>query len=271
MIALIELMRPGNCLMAGIAAMVGVLIAGAVEDAGISAIIRVFLAVVLITGGGNAVNDYFDRRIDAINRPARPIPSGKVTPKQALSWSILLFFAGCLLAAVNTACLVVAAFNSILLVLYAMYLKSMPLVGNLAVSYLTASAIIFGGLVSGAVISIHAGFLAMLAGAATLARELVKDVEDIEGDRKCGAKTLPIVTGTMTANAIALLSLLFAVVCSYLVRMGTAYLVTVTAANLLLLLSASKILKDDPPAAQRMIKAGMGVALLAFVLGSVLN
>src|SRR5512137_2479864 len=106
-------MRPANCLMAAVAAIIGLLIAGGKE---IQAAILIFLAVFLITGAGNAVNDYFDREIDAINRPNRPVPSGRITPPAALQLSIALFFSGCVLAGVvNEQCLAIAAVNSALL------------------------------------------------------------------------------------------------------------------------------------------------------------
>ena len=97
--------------MAGFAAIIGILIAKgfAVETA-----VLIFLAVFLITGAGNVVNDYYDRKIDAVNRPKRPIPSGRISPKSALNYSLVLFVAGCLLAGlINQICLLVAAFNSV--------------------------------------------------------------------------------------------------------------------------------------------------------------
>jgi len=105
----LELMRYKNCLMAGFAAVIGTLIAfnilasdahGSqpsgnfpVPDTGL-----VFLVVFLVSGAGNAINDYFDIKIDSINRPERPIPSGRVQLKEALYFSYLLFALGTLLA-----------------------------------------------------------------------------------------------------------------------------------------------------------------------------
>src|SRR5512137_2800570 len=115
-------MRPANCLMAAVAAIIGLLIAGGRE---IEAALLIFLAVFLVTGAGNAVNDYFDREIDAINRPKRPVSSGRITPRAALVWSLALFFTGCVLAGlVNELCLAIAAANSILLYIYARNLKA---------------------------------------------------------------------------------------------------------------------------------------------------
>src|SRR5512137_2144576 len=109
---LLEILRPMNCIMAGVAAIIGLLMAGEwiAETA-----IQIFLIVVLITGAGNAINDYYDRHIDAMNRPGRPIPSGRVSPRAIVVWSVSLFALGIILAnQISQICLAIAWFNSIL-------------------------------------------------------------------------------------------------------------------------------------------------------------
>ena len=183
-----EILRPFNCMMASAAAIIGLLIAG-IWDAGTALIITG--AVFLITGAGNAINDYYDRQIDAINRPDRPIPSKRIRPKMAFCYSIALFAAGCILASLaGQISLVIAVFNSLLLILYARDLKATPLLGNLSVSYLTASTFLFGGAAGGLV-----GLLANqipfgLSLLVSMSREIAKDIEDMEGDRLGGAHRL---------------------------------------------------------------------------------
>ena len=87
----IELTRPGNAIAAGGLTFIGAFVAGDVT-APLSMACAV-VATVLATGGGNAINDYFDREIDAINQPGRPIPRGAVSPRGALLFSVLLFAA----------------------------------------------------------------------------------------------------------------------------------------------------------------------------------
>ncbi len=126
---LLEIQRPLNCFMAGAAAIVGLLIADGwnVEMAAL-----IFLTVFLFTGAGNTINDYYDIEIDKINRPDRPIPSGRLSPKEALALSITLFALGLIFASlVNKICLAIAGLNSVLLFLYARDFKVMPLVGNI--------------------------------------------------------------------------------------------------------------------------------------------
>ena len=54
----------------------------------------IFLIILTITGAGNVINDYYDREIDAINQPSRPIPSGKISPGHARIYAVFLFLAG---------------------------------------------------------------------------------------------------------------------------------------------------------------------------------
>jgi geranylgeranylglycerol-phosphate geranylgeranyltransferase len=263
---LLEILRPFNCIMAGLAAVIGILIA---KGFAVEKVVLIFLAVFLITGAGNVVNDYYDRDIDAVNRPKRPIPSGRINPKSALNYSLVLFAAGCLLAGlVNQICLLVAAFNSAILFFYARNLKTTPLVGNLCVAYLTGSTFLFGGATAGQV-----GLLAnkvpfFLSFLATISREIAKDIEDVEGDRQCGAKTLPILAGEKLSSFLAAAFGLAAVGLSFLAPFGRAYLAIVLVADLFFLLSMQKVAKGDASGSQKALKVGMAVALLAFMAGA---
>lgn len=260
---LLEILRPFNCLMAGAAAIIGLLIAGGF-DAEMSA--KIFLAVFLITGAGNAVNDYYDREIDAVNRPNRPIPSGRISPRGAAAYSLLLFAFGCIFAGlVNQLCLAIALFNSLLLFFYARNLKATPLAGNLCVAYLTGSTFLFGGAAFG-VEGIEANIVpAGLSFLATMSREIAKDIEDMEGDRQGGAKTLPILAGEKISAALAAAFSLAGIALSFLPSFGTAYLVIVAVADIFLLSSVWKIAKGDASGSQKALKLGMAVALAAFL------
>lgn len=261
--AAIELLRPANCLMAAIAALVGMISSGSTANAP-----YIIAAVFLITGGGNGINDYYDREIDALNRPDRPIPSGRLKPRTAIILSLILFVAGSALGGlINPTCLAITIINSMILILYARYLKATPLVGNLAVAYLTGSTFLFGGLASGRW-STTTTVLSLLAGLATMGREIVKDIEDVEGDRSCGAKTLPIIIGEMQSYVIAAAFVLVASALSYAAPLGRTYQVIVTAANLIFIYSIKKMMEGDAHASQHTIKGAMALALVAFIAGS---
>jgi geranylgeranylglycerol-phosphate geranylgeranyltransferase len=252
--------------MAGFAAIIGLAVARGDDPL---AITLTFLAVFLITGAGNVINDYYDRDIDAINRPKRPIPSGRISPKWAWNYSLALFVIGCLLAGlVNQICLLVAAFNSVLLFFYARNLKATPLMGNLCVAFLTGSTFLFGGAAAGA-----AGLLAnqipfLLSFLATMSREIAKDIEDIEGDRQGGAKTLPILAGEKASAVLAAIFALAAVAFSLFAPFGRIYLGIAIVADLFFLVSMQKIARGDAAGTQKALKRGMAVALLAFLAGA---
>lgn len=270
--------------MAGLAALIGTLIAFlALPDSmqvqfSYEPVI-VFSAVFLITGAGNAINDFFDFRIDWINRPSRPIPSGRISRYAVLYISTSFFFAGIVLSYwLGFACLLLAAFNSVLLFLYARTLKSVALLGNMVVSYLTGSTFLFGSAV--AVFGI-AGIrstmiLFILACLVTLAREIVKDIEDMEGDMREGAGTLPIRIGKDRASKIAGIVAISGVVLSPFPfffmnhTFGIAYLALIFVADLVMLVSVNEmLLRDRPKKASKLLKLAMFTALLAFVAGTV--
>ncbi|TRZ69016.1 MAG: geranylgeranylglycerol-phosphate geranylgeranyltransferase [Methanothrix sp.] len=265
-LVLLDILRRGNCLMASAAALIGLLIADPSPEF-VTAML-VFLAVFVVTGAGNAINDYFDRDIDKVNRPQRPIPSGRIKPETARAWSLLLFASGCILAfQINLLAVGIGLFNSALLYIYAKNLKGAPLVGNLSVGYLTGSAFLFGG-VAGEFPE-RTVFLFILASLVTVSREIEKDIEDVEGDREDGARTLPIVAGEKTASRLAALFALVAVGLSYVPSLGRAYLGVVAVADLFFLAAATLILQGDATKAQHCLKRGMAVALTAFLIAAV--
>lgn len=261
-----EILRPFNCAMAGVAAVIGMAIAGSFNPLASALIL---LAVFLITGAGNSVNDYYDREIDAVNRPLRPIPSGRIPPSVAFDYSLALFAAGSILAGlVNQICLAVAIINSILLFLYARNLKATPLAGNVCVAYLTGSTFLFGGAAFGLVGLLPNQVPFLLSFLATMSREIAKDIEDMEGDRLGGARTLPILAGEKLSAGLAAAFALAAVALSFAAPFGKAYLAIAVLADLFFLMSMQRIAKADAAGSQKALKRGMAVALLAFLAGA---
>lgn len=273
---LLELMRYRNCAMAGLAAVIGGVIAYSAVQGPLIWLLPVFLTVFLITGAGNAINDYFDAGIDAINRPDRPIPSGKITKGSAYKFSIVLFAAGVIISYfIGTIPFFIAAFNSLLLYFYAFSLKRKVFVGNLSVAYLTGSTFLFGGSAfgeKGIGVTLVLFFLSTLA---TLAREIVKAIEDIDGDRKEGASTLPIRIGEKRSAYVACTFGILAVILSplpYLMNLfNESYLYVVGIADALFLYAVVLILEKNPSASSKYFKIAMSFALLAFIAGSILK
>ncbi|UCD07637.1 MAG: UbiA family prenyltransferase [Candidatus Aenigmatarchaeota archaeon] len=192
MLPYITLIRPVNAFMSVVAVLIGGLLVAGKNPALLSnpyPLTLVLIAVFLITGAGNAINDYIDVESDKVNKPKRPIPSGRVSRRSALAFSIVLFAVGIILTLfVNWACILIAVINSILLVIYSYSLQDRILLGNIVIGYLVGSTFLFGGAALGNLLL--PGLLMLLAGLSTISREIVKDLEDIEGDRKSFLKKL---------------------------------------------------------------------------------
>ena len=174
----LELTRPANCVAAAVLTAIGAFVAGvgeAVEPTLIAAV-----TTALAVAGGNAINDYFDREIDAINQPDRAIPRGAVSPRGALAFALCLFAGAVGLAVLlPLAAVVIAAINLGALVTYTTIFKGTPGFGNALVGYLVGSTFLFGGAAVGSLDT--PVVLAALAGVSTFTREVIKDVEDIAG------------------------------------------------------------------------------------------
>jgi geranylgeranylglycerol-phosphate geranylgeranyltransferase len=235
-----------------------------------------FAVAVLICGGGNAINDYCDRKIDAINRPDRPIPSGRLKAGHALVLGRSLFMMGVILSIpLGVPCIALAILNSVILAFYAAELKRLGLAGNLIVGYLVGSTFLFGGLAVGKLQAVE--ILAAMAALTTAGRELIKDIEDMQGDRKIGLKTFPLLHGPRAAAALAIVFIAAALAISplpYLLGLfDEVYLVLAGISALTFIWTATIVSgSQKPKAAGRAslaCKVGMGVGLMAFLAGAI--
>jgi geranylgeranylglycerol-phosphate geranylgeranyltransferase len=271
---LFTITRPLNAGAAGLAAIVAYLIATGTV---IPEVLLLFVVVTLITAGGNVINDYFDIEIDRVNRPDRPIPSGQVQPPAARAYAATLFLAGILASLfTNELCIAIAVFNSLLLIGYAARLKRTPLVGNITVSYLAASIFLFGGALGGLSGFFHVMPFAVMTFFAMLSRELVKDAEDVEGDKASGAGTIPIRYGIPVTMVLALLCALLGVVASFVPYQwwGFRYMYGIIPVDGIILFGCIKAVRCTTPAgvkasgASTLLKAGMFASLAVFTFSA---
>ena len=266
---IVELARLGNCVAAGVLTATGAFVAGASGAAFSTALAAA--TTVFAVAAGNAINDYFDREVDAVNRPDRPIPRGAVSPRAALATAVG-WFAVAVAAAVTLPplAIAIAAVNLVALVTYTSLFKGTPGLGNALVAYLVGSTFLFGGAAVGSPRAVLV--LAALAGLSTFTREVIKDVEDVAGDREEGLTTLPIAVGERTALWVGAAALVVAVAVSPLPylsgTLGAAYLAVVAVADAVMLYATYESF-DDPAAAQRRFKYGTFLAAAAFVVGRV--
>jgi len=225
------------------------------------------IIVVLFVGAGNSLNDYYDVDIDRIAHPTRPIVRGTVSRQTALL-SAGVMFAACFALSIwiNLLSLVIVALAIIGMAAYELKLKRAGLAGNIMIALLVAALFEFAGAVVGrADLSFE---LALLAALATLGREIVKDIEDMDGD--VARKTLPRIVGAKRAGYIALMPTLAAVALSpmpYLQNLLTyPYLFIVIIADVIFVYGGIVQL-SDPKRGQKIYKWAMIVALLAFAVG----
>ena len=189
----IKLLRPLNVFTSGLAMVIGAGILGTLNNTG--TLLLVMAVVMCFAGAANALNDVVDYEIDKINRPMRPLPSGFVKKRTALFISILLFSMGTLtcLELSETAKVIGIVIAMPFMILYSKYLKGMPLIGNMIISFILGLSFLFCG---AAFNNMSPMWIPMiLAFGLTLVRELVKDIADMEGDQSAGLKTFPITAG----------------------------------------------------------------------------
>jgi geranylgeranylglycerol-phosphate geranylgeranyltransferase len=273
--AFFALLRPGNLLVAGISVIAGGIACRAAwreHDIWLAAI-----AVMLVAGAGNALNDYFDIEIDRINRPHRPLPQGSLPPAAALVASVISFALACVLgftAGRVTGFLIVVM--AVLLASYAIFGKRLALAGNLLVGSVAGLAFIAGG-TAGAVPQ-RALFPALFALLMHGAREIVKDIQDEAGDLAGGARTTAVVFGRNPSLTIAagMLSALFLITpLPFLAgHFNRTYLIIALAlVNTFLLWAVRELLSNPDPARiarlSLFIKLDMLAGLAAIVAGSV--
>jgi len=171
------------------------------------------LSTILIAAGGYCINDYYDVKIDLINKPERVVVGKTLSRRATLLLHTLLNLAGISLGFILAWPIGVINFASaFFLWLYSNALKRLPFVGNFLVALLTGLSILVVNILyapSLAIVWVYALFALFM----TLVREIIKDMEDLKGDGTFGRKTLPIVWGIRpTKGFIYFLIVLFSAV-----------------------------------------------------------
>ncbi|MCK4352420.1 UbiA family prenyltransferase [candidate division WOR-3 bacterium] len=164
------------------------------------------IACFLIIGAGNAINDYVDAEIDMINKPKRPIPSGKVTKRQALIISTILFILALEISLkISINVFIIALVSSLLLLVYNFNLKRKGISGNILVTCLGGMPFVYGGVVvkSWLPTLIPFSFAFLLH----LSREILKDIIDIKGDKVIKSISFPIKHGIKKSINLTILVL----------------------------------------------------------------
>lgn len=270
--AWMSIIRIGNAASIGLAAIVGYWVAG---GSSIATALKLFFSAMLIGGAGNVINDYADREVDAINKPWRPIPSGAISPREALIGFFILNGAGLAIAALLPwTCLLVAVLASIALALYSLRLKKILLVGNNVVALMSAINLVYGGLAAPK--PLLSMFPAIYAYLLILGREFLKGLEDVEGDRRFGIKTLATEFGRRWAYVASWIVMGVLIAISplpyILAHFNLLYIVLATlgtdATIVIALIAARKLDEKSAWKATRIMKLSFVFGLLAFLVGA---
>ena len=267
----LALTRPGNVVLTAVAVVAGSFIAAgdSILDFQVEIVIA-SLAAMMLVGGGNALNDYNDRESDKENHPNRPIPAGLINADEALVYSRILLLVGLLIVLfglANKLPFIIALIGTVTLISYENNLKALGLSGNMAVGFMSGAVFLYAGMV----VNDPGPTLWMfgLAFLATVAREIVKDIQDLEGDTdrftlpaRIGIAKSLFVTGFLLVVAW---SLSFTAITQFSGMASNAYAIGVSIANVIMLIGFQNARNGDYFSGQKKIKQGMGVAMLAFI------
>jgi len=225
-----------------------------------------------------AINDYYDRDIDAINEPQRSIPSGAVKPREALVFAFVLTaigFAASLLTSIF--CSFIAMIAWIVFVGYTTVGKRSGLPGNFLVSICVAIPFVYGSVVAADAVQLNVLLFALIAFLSITGREITKGVVDVKGDEARNVMTLAVRFGEKSAAIAAVAFYLFAVSLSpipwFMDLVSFWYIPLVVVTDFGLIASSLMLLKDYSRESARKIKntvmLWLAVGLLAFVAGAV--
>jgi len=210
LIAWWRLSRGGNAALAGLVGAVGGWLIHPAQSWPF--LVQVGLAPLLITAGGNIQNDLCDIAIDRINQPDRPLPSGSISTFTATGAMWVLFLLGLASAWLLSLPAFTIALTVVLgLSLYNHRLSRTPLYGNILIAFMGALPVVYGAVASRPRLDTRLFVVLAVSAIAFwlhLAREILKDVLDMEGDLLARRRTIPILLGPRAAMRLAAVAML---------------------------------------------------------------
>ncbi len=162
-----------------------------------------FFSLSFIASGGFAINDYYDRVSDAVIKPKRPIPSGALSYKQAITIAALFFALGLVISfLINWLAFAIIVLDSVLLLIYSYLIKRKSgFAANLLMGVLTGTAFIYGqATVTGTITLASLSLYPIAFG--TIGGNVLRDIFSVEGDAKVGYPTLPQKIGNISAAKV---------------------------------------------------------------------
>lgn len=225
--SLLKILRPFNCVTASL----GTLLGGWIAEANLTKgeILTLLFVTFTATGFGNVINDIADINTDKISHPERPLPSGILSIKLAICYSIFLASVSIIGAfSVRVIFGIGTIIPLILLVLYAFIFKGIPFVGNIIVSLLVPYSLVFPSI--GAPNFWRIFIPCVIAFFLNFSREIVKTLQDEAGDRALGLITAAVFSRILLKRIIVLvnlLSIIFIMLQYYFGFSGNVYIILV--------------------------------------------
>ncbi len=199
-----KLIRLDNSLFGAFAVLLSGLYAGDLRGFQFEYLVA-FLIVFLSAAGAFAFNDYYDFEVDKRNnRYDRPLVLGLLSRRAALMTGLVSFFLILLLSMfLNLLAISLVLISLPLFYLYSLGIKRMILVKNILIAYAYVATILFGSLVSDAILEPLIVYFATMAFIVGLAFEITLDTGDIKGDKELGIETISTRFGTETAAQLS--------------------------------------------------------------------
>lgn len=238
-------------------------------------ILTAALAGGLTAAAGNIINDYFDIEIDKINRPGRVLPSGTLSPMEAMTYYLLFSILAVFTSSfINDYCVYIVIYTLAGMYFYSAKLKGIPLLGNLVIAHYTGLAFIFGGVAAGDwQFGMIPGIFAFMI---NLVREILKDIEDIEGDSAAGIITYPMKNGIKKTRSLIFSLTLLLIVMTFIPYRYEIYkieyfITVMSSVNLILVWFLKKLFTGTEKKSLRemsnLLKIAMVFGLAAVFLG----
>ncbi len=264
--------RPVNVILTSISVWIGYWFADVPGDK--YKLLAACLSAGLICAGGNVFNDLFDLETDRIIKPHRPYPSGRISGKELTAAGIIYCLAGIALGwYIGILPFLIAVLTAVLLMIYNIDLKNRHILGNTLIGLLSSLAFIYGAATAGNILP--AIVPAVFTFLYHTSREIFKDIEDMQGDKKVGRVTLPIKSGVKTSIKFASAIFIFLIILTpipyiYLDFSLIYLLVVVVSVDVMLIvivmLHFPERRIDKIPVTNKILKIGMFAGLIALML-----
>jgi len=273
--AVVQIFRPELPFAAGVCVLLGELVALG-EFPPLSKAALGFFSVFFISGSALVLNDYFDLEVDRVNMPQRPVPSGLISPNEALVLTGVAIAAG--LAAsllIGIAAFIFCAFACAVGVLYNWRFKEAGLVGNLMVAFSVSFTFLFGGVAVGKPWNGTVWCFAAMAFLIDLGEEIAGDAMDMDGDRKRDSRSIALKLGREFALSVSSLIFGTVILVSLLPLgfgwLGAGYLPMILITDVLIVYFTIRLRRSRSPAegrsAMRGIYLGALFGMLGFLIG----